>query len=363
MPDTFTSAEYADIVFCYGFCNGNALAARAEYHLRFPQRRLPADKVFSSTFARLRETGSTGLRLRGGGPFAALQNEPRTQAIIDHFDENPSTSTRRAGLELGIPRNIVHQTLKADGRHAYHLRKVQHLLPEDFPRRRDFCTWFLQQTQIDPNFPRKVLWTDETTFTRHGIFNQHNSHIWSHENPHAVHKHNFQHQFSVNVWMGVLDSRIIGPFFLPPRLNGQHFLEFLNTSILDFLENLPLNQRAELWWQMDGCPAHIFLPVRGWLDTEFPNKWMGRFGPTAWPARSPDMTVMDFFLFGIMKSKVYATPVENEVMLRERIVQAVAEITPVQIRKATQSVVKRCQECLQSNGGHFEQLHKHTRRN
>ncbi|KYQ57560.1 hypothetical protein ALC60_03522 [Trachymyrmex zeteki] len=45
-------------------------------------------------------------------------------------------------------------------------------------------------------------------------------------------------------------------FFLPARLNGDRFLNFLENEFSDYLENIPLQQRTEMWFQLDGCPAH-----------------------------------------------------------------------------------------------------------
>jgi len=58
MPNVFTHAEYADVVFFYGFCNGNVLAACREYSLRFPDRRVPDSRVFASVYKKMRETGA-----------------------------------------------------------------------------------------------------------------------------------------------------------------------------------------------------------------------------------------------------------------------------------------------------------------
>jgi len=46
MLHVFTHAEYADMVFVYRFCNGNALAVGTEYSLRFPNHRVPDSRVF-----------------------------------------------------------------------------------------------------------------------------------------------------------------------------------------------------------------------------------------------------------------------------------------------------------------------------
>ncbi|CAH1378390.1 unnamed protein product, partial [Tenebrio molitor] len=38
--------------------------------------------------------------------------------------------------------------------------------------------------------------------------------------------------------------------------------------------------------------------VRNWLNENFSGRWIGRNGPVAWPARSPDLNLCDFFLSG-----------------------------------------------------------------
>ena len=50
---------------------------------------------------------------------------------------------------------------------------------------------------------------------------------------------------------------------------------------------------------------HFALAVRDWLDTTFPECWLGRRGPHEWPARIPDLTPCDFFLWGWAKEEVY----------------------------------------------------------
>ena len=38
MPSRFSFAEYADMIYVYGFCDGNLVHAVAEYQKRFPNR-------------------------------------------------------------------------------------------------------------------------------------------------------------------------------------------------------------------------------------------------------------------------------------------------------------------------------------
>ncbi|GLV33312.1 hypothetical protein CBL_11751, partial [Carabus blaptoides fortunei] len=81
----------------------------------------------------------------GNTAIAVFQDNLRTEAVLEHFDENPSSSVCRASAVLNIPRQTIWRTLKADGRRPYYNHKVQHLLPEDLPRRRTFCEWYTHQ--------------------------------------------------------------------------------------------------------------------------------------------------------------------------------------------------------------------------
>ncbi|KYN29775.1 hypothetical protein ALC57_00780 [Trachymyrmex cornetzi] len=209
MPRLYSNSEYADMVYLYGFCDGNVNAAY-------------------------------------DGVFAPLQNKRRTAIILKHFDQNPSTSVRRSGCELGISSTLIWKTLSADRRYPYHLQRVQHFLSADMVRRRVFCDWFLNQTNNDPHFPQNILWTDEAIFTRH-----------------------------------------------------VYYMEFY-----DLFEDIPLNMRRNSWFQLDDCPAHYGRGSRQWLNIHFPRRCLGRAGPVVWIPRSPDLTPLDFFVWGMLKQKV-----------------------------------------------------------
>ena len=50
MLHIFTNAEYADMLYVYGFCDGSATAAVEEYRRWFPVGRIPDHRVFSKVF-------------------------------------------------------------------------------------------------------------------------------------------------------------------------------------------------------------------------------------------------------------------------------------------------------------------------
>ena len=106
MPHVFTNGEYADMVFVYGFCNGNAAAAAREYGRRFPNRRLPDSKVFGRVFTRLRETGAVPSS-HLASERANEQNVNEVEDILQSVERSPSTSTRRIAARIGVPQTRV----------------------------------------------------------------------------------------------------------------------------------------------------------------------------------------------------------------------------------------------------------------
>ncbi len=142
------------------------------------------------------------------------------------------------------------------------------------------------------------------------------------------------------------------------RLDGVTYLAFLQDALPDLLEDVPLATRQQMWFQHDGAPGHFALPVRTFLNEHFPQQLIGRGGPVAWPARSPDLNLLDFFLWGHLKSLVYENAVNSEEDLVARIHAATEHIraTPAVFQDVRESLVRRCRMCIQVEGRHFEQL-------
>ena len=51
--------------------------------------------------------------------------------------------------------------------------------------------------------------------------------------------------------------------------------------------------------------------MRRRLDRQFPGHWIGRHGPVEWPPRSPDLTALDFYLWGHLKAMVHQVKIQN----------------------------------------------------
>lgn len=358
MPE-YTNMEMADMHFMYGRANGNAYEARRLYVEAYPNRLVPSDKIFTRLHQRLSDTGTFIRRTNGDAGRPRTVSTPATEVdILRRVEENPGISTRRLSAQININASLIWRTLHEQQLYPYHIQRVQALSAPDYAARRVFCQWILTKFAENPNFTSRILFTDEAGFTRDGIFNFHNNHVWADENPHEFVESRHQHRFSLNVWLGILGDRLIGPVFFPNRLTGELYLNFLRNDLPPLLEDVPLIDRLHIWLMHDGAPAHFSIAVRNFLNENFNGKWIGRGGPAAWPPRSPDLTPLDFFAWGHLKTMVYSRPVNNIQELRERIENAcqIVRETPGIFERVRRSFLRRCEICMQMNGGHVEHL-------
>ena len=63
------------------------------------------------------------------------------EGIVRMVHRSPRTSTRRIARRLRVPHTRVWRTLHAEGMYPYHVQRVQHLRPDDFAERLNFCKW------------------------------------------------------------------------------------------------------------------------------------------------------------------------------------------------------------------------------
>ena len=107
-------------------------------------------------------------------------------------------------------------------------------------------------------------------------------------------------------------------------------------------------------FQQDGAPPHWSICVRHFLNETFPSRWIGRDGPTSWPPRSPDITPLDFFLWGYVKDQVYRTPIHDLQTLKTRIREAIATVTPQMLHNTWREIEFRLDVLRATNGAHVE---------
>lgn len=301
------------------------------------------------TFQDLRPT----TRMR---PVRSAENIAAVEASVEG-DRN--LSIRRRAQEIGLCPSTVWKILRKDlGLKAYKIQLVQELKPCDHRSRRNFAEWAQNQLEDDPLFYRRIVFSDEAHFWLNGYVNKQNCRIWSDENPHQVLETPL-HPEKCTVWCGLYAGGIIGPYFFKNdagqrvTVNGDRY----RAMIVDYLfPNMRDIDAEEMWFQQDGATSHTSSQTIDLLKTQFGEKVISRNGPVNWPPRSCDLTPLDYFLWGYVKSLVYATKPATIDALETEIERVIAEIRPQMLEKVIENWTDRMRFVTRSRGGHMPEI-------
>ena len=80
---------------------------------------------------------------------------------------------------------------------------------------------------------------------------------------------------------------------------------------------------------------------------------MSRLGDVEWPARSPDLSPLDFFLWGHLKERVYRDSPKTLTELKEAFAKEI-KCNGSGEKAVFDSMKKRVQDCIQSRGCNFK---------
>ena len=76
-----------------------------------------------------------------------------------------------------------------------------------------------------------------------------------------------------------------------------------------------------------GLHLHFMSVMRNFLDRTFSQRWIvGSGNATEFPPRSPDLTLLDFYILESLKNAVYATEPQTLEELRDQMEHAINDI-------------------------------------
>ncbi|KAJ8912572.1 hypothetical protein NQ315_006644 [Exocentrus adspersus] len=236
--------QLIQMVYAIGEFDGNCFLAARVYAQKYPNRSHPDVRSLQN----LKERTPTVL------------NEETQLAISLAVVENPQVSVRVLSSDLNIIKSLISKCLQKN----------------KFNPRIHFCQWVHNVVSENENFFKFVLFTDECTFHRNGFVNKHNFNYYDTQNSHIVQVNNHQHNWSINVWGGILHNYVIGPYIFQGSVTGEVFLNFLRNDFPRLIQHVPDFIKNRMWLHLDGAPAHFSVTVRHHLNEHFPNAWIGR---------------------------------------------------------------------------------------
>lgn len=127
--------------------------------------------------------------------------------------------------------------------------------------------------------------------------------------------------------------------------------DFLNYELTEFN-----GFNARTWFQQDGATCHTANVSLVAVRELFPQKLISKRGDITWPPRSPDLTPMDFFLWGYVKSKVYENSPRTLHQLKENIRATIGAIPQAMCRRVMTNFRSRLEECQRRQGRHLDDI-------
>ena len=301
-------------------------------------------------YRRFLQNGTVADLPRSGRPQADPQVVSRIEGA---FHENPRLSLRVAERVLQVLRSTICDVLKKKLKmFPYKISFLQQLSTRVYGERLQWSQHCRTEMEVDPQYLSRIVFSDECLFHTNGVVNKHNVRIWGTSNPKVVEEVP-QNSEKVMVWCAMHKTKIIGPyFFRAPTVDTQAYKSMLRYYGLNHIAQLP----GSPIFQQDGAPAHTSNATREYLTRKLGNQWISKRGPTNWPARSPDLTPLDFFLWGYVKDKVYAVRIHSLQHLRTRITRAIRSIDTATLSRVWKNVETRMDCVVRQQGKHIEQM-------
>lgn len=339
--DSEWTIEQKVILVAHAIVSGSCSQAASEFqkHYSMPA---PSRTTISTWKKKLLETGSLMDKPRSGRP--SLEEET-TSSVIQYAATNSTCTQREISRNVGVSLGSVNRSLKAAGVKPYKYTFVQKLTEDDPDRRLEFCSWIRSHRE---SWSRCIVFSDESTFYLNGQVNKHNLFYYSTENERRF-KEVPMKSAGITVWAAVSYDRGIVFDISDLTMNKERYVNILQNIVAPFLSKTH-------YYQHDGAPPHYSLLARDWLNEHLPGRWIGRRGPQEWPPRSPDLTILDFWLWSYVKEKVYRNCCRTNDELKQAIAAALTSVPLEMIQNSYKNFYHRCSLCVQEYGAHIEQL-------
>ncbi|GFU80242.1 transposable element Tc3 transposase [Trichonephila clavipes] len=201
---------------------------------------------------------------------------------FNQFRSHVATEIRK--LDFSVEIEVMYKDLKSS--------------IENIPK--DFVITYVDKVSANYAIICKYFYTH---FWLYGYVNKQNCRIWSETNPQVyvetpLHPKNWL----FGVLYGLVESFFKNDEGHNVTVNGDRYKAIITNFFIPELNN---HDVQELCFQQDGATCHTARATIDLLKDTFGDRLISRFGPVNWPPRSCDLTPLDYFLRGYVKSLVY----------------------------------------------------------
>lgn len=352
-------ADKAEIVKLYYELGKSVVLVRRKLVKLYPSKPVPSRWNIVRLVEKFEREGiATDLRQCNKRPIA--RTGEKIEQVRQVIEATPRKSIRGVMKDISnihgsSSYGTVRRILKFDLKHKpYKITIMQHLKDSDITKRVLFSKWI----EDNGNVIDSIWFSDECHFYLNGSVNKQNLRYWSAEKP-TFYEEKTIHSEKVTVWAAMSATGIIGPFFYEEdghtaTVNGERYLNILTRKFIPALQRRGI--MSTCWFQQDGAGPHTANHVLEKLEEKFRGRLISLKTPNEWPPHSPDLSPLDYFLWGTLKEHVYNPMPTTIDELKNSIRREMRLITQATCNNVIQNFRRRIRLISEKRGGHIEHL-------
>ena len=267
------------------------------------------------------------------------------------MERKEQVSLRDVSSFVGISMSVAWKIMRKHLAYKpYKPKSVAPLTAKHISDRIRFCTWLLEQP-VD--FANRCLWSDEKWFHLKQHPNKQNERYWAPFDPEIETECRVQGGEKVMCWAGIVKEKLIIHWFEEGiSVNSNTYLSMLKEVVWPKVRYAV--NRDQIYFQQDGARVHTTPDVREWLDSKFNGRVISDKMDIQWPARSPDLSPLDHWFWGVAIAELQKCRPSNLDELK-LVVEGLAEsLDQDEISRGVQHIRRRAQVCLDAGGRRFE---------
>ena len=149
--EKFSIVQRTHIVKFYYQNQGSIIQTQRAYRRHFNVRDAPSKNAIKGMVKRFEDQGAVSDLPRSGRSKAVCTDENK-ERIRENVEENPTTSTRKCSLELGISRASLKRVMKSLNFYPYKVQLIQELKAQNFQPRLQYAVRLREIAENEPNF-------------------------------------------------------------------------------------------------------------------------------------------------------------------------------------------------------------------
>lgn len=282
---------------------------------------------------------------------SVMKRQNQSVSLVQaYFILHPRASIRLAEKALHISRSQIHHILTDILKYKPYKTQTRQLLTDTAKIKRLHFANTFDITILD-----KIWFSDESYFYLHP--KACNSVVWARTKPLNNFIQTPSHSAKILVWMAVSNSGIFWRI-IQGNMNASTYLNLLKAEFIPYLRRRNLKQSS--YFMQDGAPSHTSKTVLSYLNKQFKERIISTRYPKIfnmgieWPPYSPDLTPLDFCIWGTLKSRIIKHKPFSLKELEMALRTEVALLDRDFILKTILNIIPRLELLKTASGAHIE---------